>query len=41
VAKKVNFGKRPKSKKKAGNIDFAFGANVSPKRRKGGFGGGS
>jgi hypothetical protein len=42
VAKKVKFAKKPKgSKKKAGSIDFAFGANVAGKKRKGGFGGGS
>jgi hypothetical protein len=42
VAKKVNFGKKPKgSKKKGSSTDFAFGANVAGKQRRGGFGGGS
>jgi hypothetical protein len=43
MAKKVNFSKRPKRrKKKGGAVDFPFGANVAGgKKRRGGFGGGS
>jgi hypothetical protein len=33
--------KKPKGKKQGGKTDFAFGANVAPKKREGGFGGGS
>jgi hypothetical protein len=41
MAKKLNFAKKPKgSKKQGGSTAFAFGANVSKKRR-GGRGGGS
>jgi hypothetical protein len=42
VAKKGTFDrKKPQGKKQGRKIDFAFGANVTAKKRKGGFGGGS
>jgi hypothetical protein len=46
VARKVNFGRRPKGrKKKGGSTAFHFGAyvsgNATSKKRRGGFGGGS
>jgi hypothetical protein len=42
VAKKVNFARRPKArKKKGGRTDFNFGFNVAGRKRRGGVGGGS
>ncbi|HEX5272168.1 MAG TPA: hypothetical protein VFW33_16845 [Gemmataceae bacterium] len=41
MAKKVKFGKKKPGKKKGGSTAFNFGANVSGKKRNGGFGGGS
>jgi hypothetical protein len=44
MAKKVNFGKRPKAKGKAKRdraTEFNFGANVRGGKKRRGFGGGS
>ena len=42
MAKKVNFAKKPKGRKKKGSgTAFNFGANAGRKGRKGGSGGGS
>jgi hypothetical protein len=43
MAKKVNFGKRPKAKgkKKRDPLAFEFGANVRGGKKRRGFGGGS